>query len=135
MEVYAAQIDRMDQGIGRILRALEETGQIENTLIVFLSDNGGCAEELRRRHGRRASRSARPRRATGGMFSLAIPESGWRGDVPELRRTLGQCLNTPFRLYKHWVHEGGIATPFIVHWPAGSRPGGNGGTSRPSSPM
>ena len=46
MEVYAAQIDRMDQGIGRILAALEETGQLDNTLIIFLSDNGGCAEDI-----------------------------------------------------------------------------------------
>ncbi len=59
MEVYAAQIDRMDQGIGRILEALEETGQIDNTLIIFLSDNGACAEDIpRRRHRAGTGRSA-----------------------------------------------------------------------------
>ena len=62
MEVYAAQIDRMDQGIGRIITALEETGQLENTLILFLADNGGCAEELRRPATSRRSRVVAKRR-------------------------------------------------------------------------
>ena len=118
MEVYAAQIDRMDQGIGRILEALEETGQLDNTLIMFLADNGGCAEELgdwklpaeiappTTRDGRDIQRGNDPSIMPG-------PETTYQSyGIP-----WANVSNTPFRLYKHWVHEGGIATPFIVHWP------------------
>jgi len=124
MEVYAAQIDRMDQGIGRILDALKETGCWENTLIVFLADNGGCAEELgdcrdwiatgfeqvgtlQTRNGRDVRFGNFPDISPGGEESYASYGVPW-----------ANVSNTPFRLYKHWVHEGGIATPFIVHWPA-----------------
>jgi arylsulfatase len=123
MEVYAAQIDCMDQGIGRVLAALEETGQLENTLILFLADNGGCHEEIRPgwapfitgHVGRSRTRDGREVRI---------------GNSPDIRpggeETYTSCgvpwanlQNTPFRWYKHWVHEGGISTPLIVHWPAG----------------
>ena len=118
MEVYAAQIDRMDQGIGRVLQALEETGQMENTLILFLADNGGCAEELtpdwtflqgqKTRDGREVQLGNDPSVMPGPddtYQSYGIP---W-----------ANVSDTPFRKYKHWVHEGGIATPLIVHWPEG----------------
>ena len=126
MEVYAAQIDRMDQGIGRILQVLKETGIRDNTLIVFLSDNGGCAEELgpeaagwiaksaekagtlKTRDGRDIRFGNRPDIIPGGEDTYASYGIPW-----------ANLSNTPFRLYKHWVHEGGIATPFIVHWPEG----------------
>jgi len=126
MEVYAAQIDRMDQGIGRILSALRETGMWDNTLIVFLADNGGCAEELseesRRwiaggpgkvgtlttRDGRDVRYGNQPDIIPGGEDTYSSYGFPW-----------ANVSNTPFRLYKHWVHEGGIATPFIVHWPGG----------------
>ena len=99
MEAYAAQIDRMDHGIGRIAASLEATGQLENTLIMFLADNGGCAEELGRNN---------PEIMPG-------PEETYQSyGVP-----WANVSNTPFRLYKHWAHEGGIATPLIVHWPNG----------------
>ncbi|MEX1020748.1 MAG: arylsulfatase [Litorilinea sp.] len=125
MEVYAAQIDRMDQGIGRILDALHATGQLENTLIIFLADNGGCAEEL--------TASTRDWAVEQEPVGTATTRDGRpviygnRPDVmPGGEETYQSCgvpwanvSNTPFRLYKHWVHEGGIATPFIVHWPAG----------------
>lgn len=126
MAVYAAQIDRMDQGIGRILAALRETGQWENTLIVFLADNGGCAEEL--------GPQLRERAATGFEQIATLTTQDGRdvrfGNSPDIwpggedtYASYGvpwaNVSNTPFRLYKHWVHEGGIATPFIVHWPAG----------------
>ena len=126
MEVYAAQIDRMDQGIGRILAALKETDQWENTLIVFLADNGGCAEELSA-----ASRDwiagSRERVGTTHMPDGREISYGNSPDiVPGTEDTYSSyglpwanVSNTPFRLYKHWVHEGGIATPFIAHWPAG----------------
>ena len=120
MEVYAAQIDRMDRNVGRILDALRRTGQEENTLILFLADNGGCAEESA---GRAAStttvpkqtRDGRPMRPgnapsimPGGEDTFASYGIGW-----------ANASNTPFRRYKHWVHEGGIATPLIARWPGG----------------
>jgi arylsulfatase len=126
MEVYAAQIDRMDQGIGRILAALEEKGQLDNTLILFLSDNGGCAEDIpvdvdprvlveelmiakdRTRDGRPVRFGNDPTVTPGGEDTYQSYGPAW-----------ANLSNTPFRLYKHWIHEGGIATPLIVHWPAG----------------
>ncbi|UCD27315.1 MAG: arylsulfatase, partial [Planctomycetota bacterium] len=97
MAVYAAQIDRMDQGIGKILAKIREIGELDNTLIMFLADNGGCAEIINR-----GKRGAPP----GHRDSFTSYEIGW-----------ANASNTPFRLYKHWVHEGGISSPLIVHWP------------------
>ncbi len=122
MEVYAAQITRMDAGIGRIINTLEETGQLDNTLILFLADNGGCAEEL---GGPPAIRD------TDTLISTETTSDGrpiYRGNDPSIMpgpETTYQSYgvpwanlsNTPFREYKHWVHEGGIATPLIAHWP------------------
>jgi arylsulfatase len=98
MAVYAAQIDAMDQGIGRIVAKLEENGKLENTLILFLADNGGCAEIIDR---------GMPGVPAGGPDSFLSYGVGW-----------ANASNTPFRRYKHWVHEGGISSPLIVHWPA-----------------
>lgn len=100
MEVYAAMVDRMDQGIGRIVKTLDETGAAENTLVLFLSDNGGCAENI----------SARQ------LNDPAAPV-GSRGSYVAYREPWANASNTPFRRYKAWTYEGGIATPFIVHWP------------------
>ncbi len=108
MAVYAAQIDRMDQGIGRILDALEETETFENTLLLFLSDNGGCAEGGPKGFDRRGN-GVPP----GGVDSYMSYGLCW-----------ANASNTPFRRFKHWVHEGGISTPLIVHWPAVIRHGG-----------
>ena len=123
MEVYAAQIDRMDQGIGRIVAALEETNQIDNTLILFLADNGACAEEFAQevqplpptypagttltRDGRTVMRGNDPTVMPGSEDTYQSYGVPW-----------ANLSNTPFREYKHWVHEGGIATPLIAHWPA-----------------
>jgi arylsulfatase len=98
MAVYAAQIDRMDQNIGRILAKLREIGAEENTLVLFLSDNGGCAEVIHR---------GKPGAAVGTKESFESYGLPW-----------ANASNTPFRLYKHWVHEGGISTPLIASWPA-----------------
>jgi arylsulfatase len=98
MAVYAAQIDRMDQNIGRVLRKVRELGQEENTLIMFLADNGGCAEEIDRGEKGAAAGTVQ------SYLSYGLP---W-----------ANASNTPFRLYKHWVHEGGISTPFIARWPS-----------------
>lgn len=118
MAVYAAQIDRMDLGIGRIVDKLRELGILENTLILFLSDNGGCAELLREdgQRGRewQTTLDGRPMRF-GNIPELmpGDPATYQSYDLP-----WANASNTPFRLYKHWVHEGGISTPMIAHWPA-----------------
>ncbi len=108
MAVYAAQIDRMDQGIGRILKALQDTGVFDNTLILFLSDNGGCAEGGPKGFDRR--KNGLP---PGGVDSYMSYGLSW-----------ANASNTPFRRFKHWVHEGGIATPLIAHWPNVIKQGG-----------
>lgn len=105
MAIYAAQIDAMDQGIGRILESLEKAGKRENTLVIFLSDNGGCAEPI--------SRGTNPLAELGTAQSFTSYLEPW-----------ANASNTPFRLYKKWTHEGGIATPLIINWPANIR--GNG---------
>jgi arylsulfatase len=102
MAVYAAQIDRADQGIGKILAEVHEMGQEDNTLILFLSDNGGCHEGGalgfdRRNNGLPA----------GGVDSYMSYGRSW-----------SNASNTPFRMHKHWTHEGGIATPLIAYWPS-----------------
>ncbi len=124
MEVYAAQIDRMDQGIGRILKALRDTGQWKDTLIVFLADNGGCAEEMDEALVRwigttticsATTRDGRPVRFGNRPDIVPGPEDTYASyGIP-----WANLSNAPFRRYKRWAHEGGIATPFIVHWPAG----------------
>ena len=121
MEVYAAQIDRMDQGIGRIVDALKANGQLDNTLVMFLSDNGGCAEGCGDSAdgyagamiGRAITRDGRPVRYGNNPDVTPGPEDTYQSyAIP-----WANLSNTPFRLYKHWAHEGGIATPLIVHWP------------------
>ncbi len=136
MEVYAAMIDRMDRGIGRIVDELKRQGQLENTLILFLQDNGGCAEGL----GRSGEFKPRPDKPPhkpmkdDELQTKMIPHhtrDGYpvrqgAGVMPGPADTYiaygkawANVSNTPFREYKHWVHEGGIATPLIAHWPAG----------------
>lgn len=102
MAIHAAMIDQMDQQIGRVLEQLRAMGALDNTIVMFASDNGTSAEFLNRgdKHDRAAPLGS------GGSYLCLGP--GWS--------TVG---NTPFRLHKSWVHEGGIATPFIVHWPRG----------------
>jgi arylsulfatase len=129
MEVYAAQVELMDAGIGRILAAVDAAGKTDDTIVMFLSDNGGCAEDLlpawvdeldhrplylreRTRDGGRVRRGNEPDRMPGGQDVFSSYGRAW-----------ANLSNTPFREYKHWVHEGGIATPFVVRWPAGLEPG------------
>jgi arylsulfatase len=119
MEVYAAQIDRMDRNVGSILDALRRTGRDQDTLILFLADNGGCAENLppgrlnnnspkQARDGRPVRPGNDPSIVPGGEDTFASYGIAW-----------ANASNTPFRRYKHWVHEGGIATPLIARWPGG----------------
>ncbi len=139
MEVYAAMVDNMDQGIGRILGVLEDKGIKDNTLVFFLQDNGGCAEEFGFRESiepnhkdvnpdalqpmgkdefqtemvPKYTRDGRPVLSGIGL------EPGGANTYLGYGKPWANASNTPFRMYKHWVHEGGIATPLIVHWPAG----------------
>ncbi len=126
MEVYAAQIDRMDQGIGRIFQALKKAGKWDNTLIIFLADNGGCAEELSHITGDWIKRSGEIPGTLKTWDGDDVVFGNEPGIIPGDERTYASyglpwanVSNTPFRLYKHWVHEGGIATPLIAHWPQG----------------
>jgi len=112
MAIYAAMVDRMDQNIGRVLTDLKKAGEWNNTVIVFTSDNGACAEwdpfgfDIKSgpknilHQGKELDRMGSP----GTFHSVG---SGW-----------ANASNTPWRLYKHYNHEGGIASPCIIHWPA-----------------
>jgi len=102
MAIHAAMIDRMDREIGRVLEQVRAMGAWENTLILFLSDNGASAEVMVRGDGH--DRAAAP----GSADSFLCLGPGW-----------STVSNTPFRRHKTWVFEGGISTPLIVHWPAG----------------
>lgn len=108
MALYAAIVDRLDQNIGRVVEKLKATGQFENTLILFLSDNGGTKET--------------------GMFGIKGHDAGvanyedWArvgGWTSSYGQGWANLSNVPFRLYKRFNHEGGISTPLIAHWPAG----------------
>ena len=101
MAIYAAMVDRIDQNVGRLVATLEELDLLDNTLILFFADNGGCAE--------------------GGLMGGSPDEmvGGREGYFLTYGKGWANASNTPFRMYKHWVHEGGISSPFIAHWPAG----------------
>ena len=139
MEVYAAMIDVMDQGIGRVVAQLQQQGTLDNTLIFFLQDNGGCAENM----GRNADANEKWAAALKDLKPMA-PDELQPKLAPPMQTRDGRMVrggptvmpgpgdtyigygqdwanvsNTPFREYKHWVHEGGISTPLICHWPAG----------------
>jgi len=133
MEVYAAMVELMDEGIGQVVDILKGKGIYENTLIFFLQDNGACAEELDWVDPQPAVADLVPMKP-GELQTLMIPtitrdgkpvtvmKDGWPGP-PESYTAYGldwaNASNTPFREYKHWVHEGGISTPLVVHWPKG----------------
>ncbi len=134
MEVYAAMISAMDRNVGKLVDQLRSTGQLDNTLVFFLQDNGACAELLGRGNPEapRADHPTlpplaadylqpdmRPRQTRDGH-----PVRSGRGVMPggedtwvAYGRGWANVSNTPFREYKHWVHEGGISTPLIAHWP------------------
>ena len=135
MEVYAAMIDNMDRGIGRIVETLKRTGQLENTLVLYLQDNGGCQEGNGRRGDfKRPVEATEPKIAADAVRLAVIPKQN-RAGVPTLTGphimpgpedtyiaygiNWANVSNTPFREFKHFVHEGGIATPLVAHWPEG----------------
>ncbi|WP_345233079.1 arylsulfatase [Olivibacter ginsenosidimutans] len=98
--IYAAQVDRMDQNIGKLVTYLKKHNLYENTLIVFINDNGACAEGGDLGGGKKENLETK----IGFFLSYG---KGW-----------ANASNTPYREYKHWVHEGGISSPLIAHWPA-----------------
>ena len=104
MEVYAAMVDRLDQGVGKIMAALDKAGVSDNTLVMFLSDNGGSASYP---DEARAFFSTGNHKLPGGVdtYDYCGPGWGW-----------AQCA--PFRRHKVWTYEGGISTPMIARWPA-----------------
>ncbi len=114
MEVYAAMIDCLDQGVGRVMRTLRDLGQFDNTLVLFLTDNGGCHESADIEQGTPRNTWADPNAMPGGSDSFDGYDRPW-----------ANASNTPFRMFKSWVHEGGISSPLICHWPDGIkvRPG------------
>ena len=133
MEVYAAMIDNMDQGIGKIIATLKAEGKYENTLIFFLQDNGACAEELQWVKREEIPLADQVPMKSDELQTAMVPTITRDGKPVKLMRDImpgpsesytaygynwANASNTPFREYKHWVHEGGIATPLIVHWPA-----------------
>lgn len=137
METYAAMIDIMDQGIGRIIKALEEKGELDNTIILYMQDNGGCSEPVLTNKLAEPLTEAqkmlkpfpydqvlpvrKPEYTREGNFIrsgrgvMAGPADSWVAYGEEW----ANVSNTPFRLYKSFVHEGGIKTPLIAYWPAG----------------
>ena len=102
MQTYAAQIDRMDQAIGKLVDYLQSTGELDNTLILFMSDNGGSSEDVQGRNNHQ----------TGAIVGTAESYMSYL-------KEWSNASNTPFRLHKNFVEEGGIATPLIAHWPLG----------------
>ena len=121
MATYAAQIEQLDRSIGVVLDSIQRRRDSENTIVMFLSDNGGCAEFLNEDgdtdswpgHYARPTIDGRPVHV--GNTPLLRPG----GDQTFMSYDLpwANASNSPFRLFKHWVHEGGISTPFIINWP------------------
>ena len=125
MEVYAAMVDRMDQNIGRIYDTLERTGNLENTVIFFLSDNGGEASILGENIGTKRftpveARDGGPMRPGNDPSIMPGPENTYQS----YETGWANLSDTPYRKFKMWMYEGGISTPLIVHWPAGITGGG-----------
>lgn len=119
MATYAAMVDRMDQSIGTLIAALKRMKQFDDTLILFLSDNGGCAEFMAEdgwakffpdhtHDGRHITMGNRPDVMPGDALTYQSYDKPW-----------ANVSNAPFRLFKHYVHEGGISTPLVAHWPNG----------------
>ena len=114
MSTFAAMLDHVDQGIGRILTLLEKSGELDNTLILFTSDNGACYEwgpygfDRHSRQGFTKLHKGEELNQIGSPNTYHSVGSGW------------SCLsNTPLRMYKHFNHEGGNCSPMIAHWPKG----------------
>jgi arylsulfatase A-like enzyme len=128
MAVYAGMVTGMDRNVGRILADLRGHGEMDHTLILFLSDNGACAEW--EPFGFDLQGVASPKPGIGiniGTPSAAnvlhrdLARMGGPGSLFSYGSGWANACNTPWRFYKHYVHEGGISTPLIVHWPAATK--------------
>ncbi|MGE4490472.1 MAG: sulfatase-like hydrolase/transferase, partial [Kiritimatiellales bacterium] len=135
MEVYAAMIHCMDRGIGEIVDELRSQGQLDNTLILFLQDNGACDEDLGRHDNPKwhlpgikpmgpdqlQTKTWPPMRTRDGRAVLGGPNvmPGAADTYIAYGRNWANVSDTPFREYKHYVHEGGISSPLIAFWPRG----------------
>lgn len=114
MAIYAAMLSRVDDGIGRLTADLKKHGELDSTLIIFLSDNGACYEwgpfgfDKDSRAGITILHTGAALEKMGGPGTYHSYGSGW-----------ANLCNTPFRMYKHFTYEGGISTPLVIHWPAG----------------
>lgn len=120
MAVHAAMVDRMDQGIGQVIKALKETGQYDNTLILFMSDNG-CSNEVCQNYS--PGENDRPDMTRDGR-EMVYPKNKEVMPGPEttyasIGAKWANVANTPFRFWKAKSYEGGICTPMIAHWPDG----------------
>ena len=130
MAVYAAMVENMDKNVGRLVERLRERGELDDTVILFVSDNGACAEwdpwgfdldpadyrDHEPGHGINGSTPGKPNVLHTGAELAAM---GGPGSFFSYGSAWANLSNTPLRLYKHYAHEGGIRTPFIAHWPAG----------------
>ncbi|NDV58290.1 arylsulfatase [Bacteroides sp. 519] len=124
MAVHAAMIDRMDKEIGRVLKSLEETGQLDNTLILFMSDNGCSPENCQNFSEGENDRPAEMRNGEPIVYPrkkevLPGPQNTYASIGPRW----ANVANTPFRFWKAKSYEGGVCTPMIAHWPKGMKQG------------
>ena len=127
MATYAAMVEHLDQGVGQIMSELKSKNIERNTLVLFLSDNGACDELVQPEWYDVPSRTREGRQVQVGDTAgtaLAGPAEVWQSYGP----AWANVSDTPFRLYKHFTHEGGISSPFIVHWPSVIQP--TGGVTR-----
>ena len=114
MATFAAMLEHVDEGVGKIIKALENNGELENTLILFTSDNGACYEwgpygfDERSRRGITTLHEGEKLKTIGSKGTYHSVGSGWTN-----------LSNTPFRMYKHFNHEGGNCSPLLAHWPKG----------------
>jgi arylsulfatase A-like enzyme len=114
MAAYAAQITHMDRGIGDLLDTLEELGIRDDTIVIFLSDNGACSNELEvRSRAKVPTRNGRPMRTGNNPEIMPGPSDTWQS----YGLSWANASNSPFRRFKRWVEEGGIAGPFVISWP------------------
>jgi arylsulfatase len=124
MEVYAAQIEAMDRGIGRIVKALESSGRLDNTVLMFTIDNGGCHVEFSpKRTGawlNKTTRDGKPLKVGNLPEVMPGPEDTWQS----YGYGWANASNTPFRMYKQFDHQGGVLLPMIVQWPKVIKTGG-----------
>jgi arylsulfatase len=128
MAAYAAMVEEMDRGVGRVLDTLDQRRIAENTLVMFLSDNGGCHEFI----GYGSNWAQRLRRQTLDGREVTVGNKPGLDPGPDTTyqsygRPWANASNTPFRLHKHWVHEGGISTPLLAYWPGKIAPGSRSG--------